>query len=586
MLGKMPGDDAVRVLVFTAPVGDGHVAAAQALADDVRQRDPTADVVVCDALEEFNLVLKWLLRDAYQWQLTRAPWLFGTVFAGLQRSRVLRSASRMLLSLLGSRSVRRAVRAHRPDVIVSTFPASTTILGCLRLRGHVKVPVCATITDFAGVEMWVDGGVDLHLVMHESLLPAVERIAGPGSARVVTPLVAARFLVPHAVADSRQALGLPPGGRVVVVSGGGWGVGDLDGAVKAALELPDVTVVCLAGRDPATRERLEVAFGADVRVAVLGFTDRMSDLLAAADVLVHSTGGVTCLEALARGCPIVAYGAPPGHAPALAREMAALGLLVHARSTAELRSALAVERGSGSGMLAHTDAAAADLVLAVRARVTARVRTRAARPLALSAAMAAVVLGIFSSDLTYPLVAGAFSLPNTSVVEQPGEAISLVVSGDPESLLAFAPLARSHHLHGSVVSTEPLSRRQVAVLRAAGLDPIPGITSGGIRSSLSQRGTLRSEVDAYGAGRHFYFLAPREGFTIADYLFARHLGGIPIQARGVLGGVSGADLQPGEIVTAELRPGAEAATELLRSWQRLARSVKAVSPVPVVRSTA
>jgi hypothetical protein len=385
--------------------------------------------------------------------------------------------------------------------------------------------------------------------------------------------------------DSRRSLGLPLAGRVVVVSGGGWGVGDLDGAVRAALELRDVTVVCLAGRDQATRARLELAFGADPRVTVLGFTDRMSDLLAAADVLVHSTGGVTCLEALARGCPIVAYGAPRGHAPALAREMAALGLLVHARSTSELRSALAVDRSTGCGMLVHPDAAA-DLVLAARARVSARVRARVARPLALAAAMTALVLGIFSSDLTYPLVAGAFSLPNTSAVGQPGSAISIVVTGDPESLLAFASIARSHHLRGSVVSGEPLSRGEVAALRAAGLDPIPGITSGGIRSSLSQRGTLSAEVNAYGAGRHFYFLAPREGFTIADYLFARHLGGIPLQASGVLGRVRGADLRPGEIVTAELRPGAAAAAELLRSWERLARSVRAVSSVPAARSTA
>src|SRR5207247_1387064 len=98
---------------------------------------------------------------------------------------------------------------------------------------------------------------------------------------------------------------------------------------------------CLAGRDVAARARLEQAFAGEPRVSVLGFTDSMSDLLAAADVLVHSTGGVTCLEALARGCPIVAYGAPPGHAPLLAKEMAALGLVTHARSTAELRAALA-----------------------------------------------------------------------------------------------------------------------------------------------------------------------------------------------------------------------------------------------------
>ena len=133
-----------------------------------------------------------VLRDAYRWQLHAAPWLFGTLFNGLQRSRMLRSLSRLLLSLTGSRAMRRIVRVERPDVIVSTFPAATKILGCLRLRGQIRAPVYATITDFAGVEMWADRGVDLHLVMHESLIPTVERLAGPGSARVVAPLVARR----------------------------------------------------------------------------------------------------------------------------------------------------------------------------------------------------------------------------------------------------------------------------------------------------------------------------------------------------------------------------------------------------------
>ncbi len=310
----------------------------------------------------------------------------------------------------------------------------------------------------------------------------------------------------------------------------------------------------------------------------------MNDLLAAADVLVHSTGGVTCLEALARGCPIIAYGAPRGHAPTLARAMAALGLLVDARSRADLRIALAVDRERAGGVLAHPDTAA-DLVLAADARVTARARARVARPVALAVAMTVLVLGIVSSDLTYPLVAEAFSLPETRAVAQPGDAISLVVSGDRDSLLAFAPIARSHHLRGSIVTSESLSRRQIAVLRAAGLEPIPGITSGGIRSSLSQRAQLSAQAHAYRAGRHFYFIAPRDGFTIADYLVAHHLGGIPLQASAVLGHVRGADLRPGEIVTAQLRSGTAAAEELLRSWERLVGSVPAVSAVPAARRT-
>ena len=70
---------------------------------------------------------------------------------------------------------------------------------------------------------------------------------------------------------------------------------------------------------------------------VYGFTDKMPELLAAADVLVHSTGGVTCLEARAAGTPVVSYGLPVGHARLNTRAMADLDLVRLANDTDELR---------------------------------------------------------------------------------------------------------------------------------------------------------------------------------------------------------------------------------------------------------
>src|SRR4051794_7258672 len=260
-IGIEMAEPAMRVLVLTAPVGEGHVAAARALAEDIVRVNELAAVTVCDVLPALRRPLRWLVSDAYRWQLHFAPWLFGMLFGALRRSRLLRSLARASLSLAGSRGLLRVVRRERADVIVSTWPVATTILGCLRLRGKVRVPVCATITDFAGLELWADRGVDLHLVMHEQLVPRVERVAGRGSARPVSPLVASRFLTPRSSAEARRALGLAAAGRIVVVSGGGWAVGDLAGAVSTALELEDTSVVCLAGRDEATRMRLEHTFG-------------------------------------------------------------------------------------------------------------------------------------------------------------------------------------------------------------------------------------------------------------------------------------------------------------------------------------
>lgn len=575
---------AVRVLVLTAPVGDGHLAAARAIASGIRRQNADATVTVRDVLPALPRPLRWLLSDAYRWQLSAAPWLFGVLFGALERSRLLRRLAFYGLSLAGSRSLRRLLRSHPADVVVSTWPAATIVLGSLRLRGKLRVPVCTTITDFAGLELWSSPGVDLHLVMHESLVPKVERVAGHGSARPVSPLVTEEFLVPRSAAEARRALGLPPEGTIVLVSGGGWGVGDIEGAVRTALRIDGAHVVCLAGRDADRRAQIEHAFNGHARLTVLPFTERMSELLAAADVVVHSTGGVTCLEALTLGCPIVAYGAPPGHAARIADEMATLGLLAHARTTAELLAALAAALRTPSVAVERT-VDAATLALSTTPRVAARLRARLAHGTATMLAFVAVLFVLFASDATYPIVAEALSLQESTTVPTSRAAVALVVRGSRSDLLAFAPVAQRAQLRASVTSTSTLTRRDVRVLRRAGLDPIPELADRGVRSWFDARGNLERQLASERVGGHFFYLAPHEGFTITDYLLLRELGGTPIQTgRELIGRADDAGpLRRGDVVTATLGAG-RSRSAVVAAARRLAGSGLAVGSVQQLTS--
>jgi processive 1,2-diacylglycerol beta-glucosyltransferase len=570
----------LRVLVLTAPVGDGHVAAANALAEEIGEADRCVEVTVHDALRSLGPVSRWFLRDVYRWQLRAAPWLFGWLHGLLRRSGLLRWLAGGVLSRAGSRPLLRVARRHPADVVVSTWPPATMVLGRLRLRGKVRVPVCATVTDLAGLELWTHKGVDLHLVMHESLVSRVEHLAGRGSARAVAPLVSARFRTPRPAAAARRALALPEDGTVVVVSGGGWGVGDLAGGVRAALTLGDSFVVCLAGRESETRTRLEEEFAYQPRARVLGFSDAMSDLLAAADVLVHSTGGVTCLEALASGCPIVAYGAPPGHTPLLASEMAALGLVTHARSPAELAAALRSARRAPAGPVQGVSAGR--LVLAIMPRVAAQWRARVAHAVATLAVVTAVLFALLASDATYPVVAEALALPESTSLSPAHDSVALIIRATASDLLAFGTLAHRDRLYASAAVSGPLSEATVTALRRDGLDPIPALQSSGVTSWFDANTQLHGETSRYGLHGRFDYLAPGEGFTIVDYLLARELGGQPLQAGCNLDNWNGnpRSLHRGEVVVATLRPSvAEDRTRLLAAIRRIEQAGLVTSSV-------
>ncbi len=69
----------------------------------------------------------------------------------------------------------------------------------------------------------------------------------------------------------------------------------------------------------------------------MGFTNRMSDMLAAANVLIHSSAGLTVLEAIIRGCPVISYGFGYGHVRVSNQALERFKLAQVARTEAELQ---------------------------------------------------------------------------------------------------------------------------------------------------------------------------------------------------------------------------------------------------------
>ncbi len=336
-----------RVLVLSADLGEGHASAARALFTELTDSPSAPEVVIEDGLVGLGPLLRAVIRDGSLFQFRRMPWVFGVVYWVLMQP--TRRLVHAVLYLLGARNLLRLIAAHDPDVVVSTYPGINPVLGRLRRRGRLNTPVCTTILDMASLEFWVHPGVDLHLVMYPHSSPTVKRLAGSAGVESVRPLIAAPFYAERSRTRARRALDLPETGHLVVVTGGGWGIGDLDGAAKCALSLPETTVVCVAGRNETARLQMEAMFASQPRAQILGFTDRMSELVVAADVIVHPGGGVTCLEALVTGRPSIVYKPPPGHWRANASAMRRLGFAQVADSPAEL--AVALERAMRAGEL-------------------------------------------------------------------------------------------------------------------------------------------------------------------------------------------------------------------------------------------
>jgi processive 1,2-diacylglycerol beta-glucosyltransferase len=101
---------------------------------------------------------------------------------------------------------------------------------------------------------------------------------------------------------------------VVLQLAGGFGVGPIEQLYRAvlAVEVP-LEVVVVAGKNAKAKQQAEsVPVPKQHRAKVMGFTDQIDELMAAADVVVSKPGGLTTSEVLARGAAMVIVNPIPG----------------------------------------------------------------------------------------------------------------------------------------------------------------------------------------------------------------------------------------------------------------------------------
>ena len=331
-----------RFLILTASVGEGHDRPALHLAAQLASEDPDAEVSVVDCLPALGRAVSLVGERAPRIVFYRFRWLWDVGYWAFARVSPTRELTQRLVTRLARPGFLDLVAGHRPDVVVSLYPAATDVLGRLKRRGEIAVPVVAGITDLAALDYWASRGVDLHLVTHPESIDEVHGLIGSDQpVHTVSGFVAPEFSRARDTAGARSRLSLPLDGHIVLVSGGGWGVGDVQGAAEVALALPSVSqVVALCGRNDGLRAALELRFAGEPRVRVEGFTEVMWEWMAAADALVHSTGGLTILEAIMQGCAPISYGWGRGHVRVNNAAFVRHGLAQVARTKPELSRAL------------------------------------------------------------------------------------------------------------------------------------------------------------------------------------------------------------------------------------------------------
>ncbi len=303
-----------RIAILTLSVGSGHVRAAEVLGRALEDGGEDVEIQILDAVSLARPWFVYVYVESYWWMLRNFPGLWRQLFERRQRKQH-RSTAPAWVFRRGCAPLLRRLKAFGPHQVIVTEIGAAEIAALARREGWINAPILAVQTDFHTEPPWRQPEIDVYCVASEE---AKSQLIGWGVSpnRVLNcgiPVDPA-FALPFDRADLRQAFGLDVKRPVVLVMGGGMGPAPLDRVVEqlALCGLP-LQVVAVAGHDRTMQMRLEALRGhVALDLHAFGWTDRVPELMAAADLLITKPGGLTSSEALAAGLPMLLVHPIPG----------------------------------------------------------------------------------------------------------------------------------------------------------------------------------------------------------------------------------------------------------------------------------
>ncbi|HET7537980.1 MAG TPA: galactosyldiacylglycerol synthase [Candidatus Didemnitutus sp.] len=299
-----------RVLILTAGYGEGHNSAARALHAAFNERPGvTAELVDLFALRapRFNNVS----RRAYVRTINHAPRIWSSIYQWLDRSP---HAPWVFGAMAGhTRLLADIIAEKQPTALVSTYPVYAWLIQRLRAQGRVHCPLYTVVTDALTINsLWYRAPSDAWFVSDRDSAASLVNAGVPADQVHI-----AGFPVSLAFAD-RPTQWQPPDTtergqprRVLYMINSGRARA-LETA-KALLVWDGWQITFTAGRDAWLKSELErLARGAPAQADVIGWTDRIPELLMTHHVVISKAGGATTQESINALCPMLVNQVVPG----------------------------------------------------------------------------------------------------------------------------------------------------------------------------------------------------------------------------------------------------------------------------------
>lgn len=306
-----------KIVILYASIGGGHFKAAEAIKNYILENKPDSEVEMLDALKYANKTIDKLIINAYFNMARYSPELWGDIYKLGAKQYSVANFSNAVQKLLSLKLIK-YLREKNPDAIISTHPFITEMCAILKKKNKLDCKLNVVITDYASHRFWElkPEYIDNYFVANEDIKHSMI-FNGIDKEKIhVTGIpVSTAFLREYNKDEIYDMFELDRSKKTVLIFGGGeYGISNIKKFYDGLLSVDeDIQVVTVAGKRAKSQKLYkEIADKHDKKVIILGYTDKIPELMHIADLVISKPGGLTTTEILTTGVPFAVINPIPG----------------------------------------------------------------------------------------------------------------------------------------------------------------------------------------------------------------------------------------------------------------------------------
>ena len=292
----------------------GHRSASLAIEKAIKAQSPQTQTLTINAFNYVHPHGERIVNFLYILSIQRLPFIWAHLYDNpywVKKNQRLKA----MIHYFNLPKLEALFDNFHPDVIASTqaFPCGM-VADFNRIKG-TNLPLVAVLTDFVPHSYWIYDNVNYYIAPSEQVK---QRLIEKGvSLSRIKPLgipFDSKFNQKLNKFEIRKRLNLDGNLFTILIMGGSQGLGPIKRVVEMLNNLKfDFQEIVVCGTNKRLYRWLKNRIKNYKRkIVLLGFAQNIEEFMSATDLIITKPGGITCVEALSKGLPMLIISPIPG----------------------------------------------------------------------------------------------------------------------------------------------------------------------------------------------------------------------------------------------------------------------------------